>query len=215
MRRVSRCQRLPPPGAATLGAEADPRGAALAYRRLGPSWVRIDLADRLASHARKVRSAGGDDPVDPALATSVGLGEDALARLMNEIGFTKAGEAWRWRGRRGSRARTADRRDVPRFCRTGQAQDEKVRIDRFLLCIRLVKSRTLAQSIIEEGHVRIDGKRVEKSIDEVRVGSIVALPLHDRVRILRVLALPARRGPANEARACYEELGVDEPKPAT
>ena len=44
-------------GAATLGAEADPRGAALAYRRLGREWLRIDLADRLASHARKVRSA--------------------------------------------------------------------------------------------------------------------------------------------------------------
>ena len=64
---------LPPPGAATLGAEADPRGAALAYRRLGREWIRIDLADRLASHARKVRSAGGEDPVDAALATSIGL----------------------------------------------------------------------------------------------------------------------------------------------
>ena len=56
-------------GAATLGSEADPRGAALAYRRLGRTWIRIDLADRLASHARKVRSAGGGDPVDAELAT--------------------------------------------------------------------------------------------------------------------------------------------------
>jgi ribosome-associated heat shock protein Hsp15 len=85
-----------------------------------------------------------------------------------------------------------------------------VRIDRFLFFIRLVKSRTLAQHVIEAGHVRIDGKRVEKSSEDVRVGSIVALPLHDRVRILRVLSLPARRGPAPEARACYEELGIDE-----
>jgi ATP-dependent RNA helicase SUPV3L1/SUV3 len=91
---------LPPAGAATLTAEADPRGATLAYRRLGPTWIRIDLADRLASHARKVRSAGGDDPVDQALATSIGLDEEALSRLMNEIGFTRAGEAWKWRGRR-------------------------------------------------------------------------------------------------------------------
>jgi ATP-dependent RNA helicase SUPV3L1/SUV3 len=91
---------MPPPGAATLAADADPRGAALAYRRLGRTWLRIDLADRLASHARKVRSAGGDDPVDAPLATSLGLDEDALARLMGEIGFTRAGDAWRWRGRR-------------------------------------------------------------------------------------------------------------------
>jgi ATP-dependent RNA helicase SUPV3L1/SUV3 len=94
---------LPPPGAATLTAEADPRGAALAYRRLGGSWIRIDLADRLASHARKVRSAGGDDPVDQPLATSIGLDEEALSRLMNEIGFARSGEAWKWRGRRGPR----------------------------------------------------------------------------------------------------------------
>jgi len=95
---------IPPAGAATLDAEADPRGAALAYRRLGRTWLRIDLADRLASYARHVRSSGGDNPVDVELATSVGLDDDAIARLMAEVGFTKAGEAWRWRGRRGPRA---------------------------------------------------------------------------------------------------------------
>ncbi|MGN6058712.1 MAG: RNA-binding S4 domain-containing protein [Sphingomicrobium sp.] len=88
-----------------------------------------------------------------------------------------------------------------------------MRIDRFLFFIRLVKSRTLAQAVIEAGHVRIDGKRVEKSSEEVRVGSTIALPLHDRVRILKVLDLPQRRGPAPEARACYQELGVDEASP--
>lgn len=81
-----------------------------------------------------------------------------------------------------------------------------MRIDRFLHCIRLVKSRTLAQAVIETGHVRLDGKRVEKCSEEVRVGSTIALPLHDKVRVLRVLSLPVRRGPAGEARACYEEL---------
>ena len=68
-----------------------------------------------------------------------------------------------------------------------------MRIDRFLHCIRLVKSRTLAQGLIEEGHIRIDGKRVIKPSDEVRAGSIVALPLHGRTRVLEVLALPDRR----------------------
>jgi ATP-dependent RNA helicase SUPV3L1/SUV3 len=94
---------LPAPGAATLGADADPRSAALAYRRAGRTWVRIDLADRLASHARKVRSAGGADPVDAALATSIGLDEEALGRLMSDVGFTRSGDAWRWHGRRGGR----------------------------------------------------------------------------------------------------------------
>ena len=90
-----------------------------------------------------------------------------------------------------------------------------MRIDRFLFFIRLVKSRTLAQHVVEAGHVRIDGKHVEKSSEEVSAGSIVALPLGGRVRVLRVLNLPTRRGPAPEARTCYEELGVDEGKPPT
>jgi ribosome-associated heat shock protein Hsp15 len=90
-----------------------------------------------------------------------------------------------------------------------------VRIDRFLFFIRLVKSRTLAQAVIDTGYVRLDGRRVEKPSEEVRVGSVIALPLHDKVRILRVLSLPDRRGPAVEARACYEELGVDEALPPT
>ena len=84
-----------------------------------------------------------------------------------------------------------------------------MRSDRYLHCIRLVKSRTLAQAIIETGHVRIDGKRVETPSEPVKIGSTIALPLHDRVRVLRVLSLPDRRGPAAEARTCYEELGVD------
>jgi ATP-dependent RNA helicase SUPV3L1/SUV3 len=103
VRQSQAMPRLPSPGAATLSADADPRGAGLAYRRLGPGWIRIDLADRLASHARKVRSAGGEDPVDQELATSIGLGDEALSRLMGEIGFSRAGDAWRWRGRRGAR----------------------------------------------------------------------------------------------------------------
>jgi ribosome-associated heat shock protein Hsp15 len=47
-----------------------------------------------------------------------------------------------------------------------------VRIDRYLYCIRLFKSRTLAQTVIETGHVRIDGKRVEKP-----VGKCASAPL--------------------------------------
>ena len=90
-----------------------------------------------------------------------------------------------------------------------------MRIDRFLFFIRLVKSRTFAQAVIEQGHVRIDGKRVEKPSDEVRAGSVIALPLGASVRVLRVVQLPSRRGPAAEARACYDELGIDEPKRAT
>jgi ribosome-associated heat shock protein Hsp15 len=81
-----------------------------------------------------------------------------------------------------------------------------VRLDRYLFFIRLLKSRTLAQGLIEAGHVRIDGKHVAKPSEDVRVGSIVALPLRGQVRVLRVVSLPQRRGPASEARLAYEEI---------
>lgn len=85
-----------------------------------------------------------------------------------------------------------------------------MRLDRFLFFIRLLKSRTQAQALLEEGRARIDGRRVEKVSETVRVGSTITLPLRGAVRVIRVLALPERRGPAPEARACYEELGVDD-----
>ena len=81
-----------------------------------------------------------------------------------------------------------------------------MRIDLFLHRIRLVKSRSLAQSIVETGYVRVDGKRIEKTSEQVDVGNVVALPLGGKVRVLRILSLPWRRGPAPEAQACYEEV---------
>ena len=88
-----------------------------------------------------------------------------------------------------------------------------MRIDRFLFFIRLLKSRTQAQDLIDQGYVRIDGRRVEKTSEQVAVGSVIAFPLRDQIRVIRVLTLPLRRGPAPEARACYEELGIDEGGP--
>jgi ribosome-associated heat shock protein Hsp15 len=81
-----------------------------------------------------------------------------------------------------------------------------VRLDLYLYRIRLARSRTLAQSLIETGYIRVDGRRIEKTSEQVGVGSTIALPLQNKVRVLRILELPARRGPAREARLCYEEL---------
>jgi ribosome-associated heat shock protein Hsp15 len=84
-----------------------------------------------------------------------------------------------------------------------------VRVDRFLHCIRLVKSRTLAQALVEAGHVRLDGRRVVKPSEDVKAGSVLALPLHGEVRVLRVLSLPERRGPPAEARGHYEPIAAN------
>ncbi len=83
-----------------------------------------------------------------------------------------------------------------------------MRIDRYLHCIRLLKSRRQAQALVEQGHVRLDGKRVLKTAEPVREGQVIALPLNHAIRILRITALPARRGPPAEARCHYQELGA-------
>lgn len=84
-----------------------------------------------------------------------------------------------------------------------------MRLDRYLFFIRLVKSRTLAQSIIEEGKVRVDGRRVAKTSEEIRLGSLIALPLRGEVRVIRVTGLPSRRGPSPEARQHYQEIEAE------
>ena len=84
-----------------------------------------------------------------------------------------------------------------------------MRLDRYLFFVRLLKSRTLAQGLIEEGHVRVDGKRVAKTSEEVRIGQVIALPLHGRVRVIRVISLPSRRGPPAEAQQHYHEIDAE------
>ena len=88
-----------------------------------------------------------------------------------------------------------------------------MRIDLYLHRIRLVKTRSLAQALVATGRVGLAGRRLAKPSEPVRPGSIVALPLRGEVRIIEVLALPARRGPPAEARQHYRE--IDEPAPTT
>ena len=81
-----------------------------------------------------------------------------------------------------------------------------MRLDKFLWFARLTKTRALAQAVAAGGHLRIDGRVVDRAHVNVAPGNVLSFPLHDRVRIIRIEALPVRRGPAAEARACYSDL---------
>ena len=80
----------------------------------------------------------------------------------------------------------------------------ELRIDRWLWNTRFFKSRGLASVAVKAGHVRVNGERVKASR---------MLKAGDAVRVLRgpyevtvkVIKIPARRGSATEAQACYEE----------
>lgn len=81
-----------------------------------------------------------------------------------------------------------------------------MRLDKLLWFLRLAKTRTLAQRLATEGRVRIDGRRAASAHAEVRPGQVLGFAQGDRVRVLRIEALPDRRGPAPEAQACYTDL---------
>lgn len=81
-----------------------------------------------------------------------------------------------------------------------------MRLDKFLWFTRLTKTRAAAQDVAEAGHMRIDGRVIDQAHSNVRVGNVLSFPLHDRVRVIRIEALPDRRGPSPEARACYTDL---------
>ena len=86
-----------------------------------------------------------------------------------------------------------------------------MRLDRFLWFARLAKTRSAAQTIAAEGRMRIDGRAVDRAHAAVRVGNVLTFVCNGRVRVVRVAALPPRRGPAPEAQACYTE--IKEPYP--
>lgn len=81
-----------------------------------------------------------------------------------------------------------------------------MRIDKLLWYLRLAKTRTLAQMIAEEGHVRLNGRRVERAHQKVAAGDVLTLPLPGGVRVIELIVLPTRRGPAPEAQSCYRVL---------
>ncbi|MBK5910395.1 hypothetical protein CCR85_02675 [Rhodothalassium salexigens] len=88
------------------------------------------------------------------------------------------------------------------------------RLDLWLVHARFFKTRSQAASLCRGGRVRIDGRRVTKSAANVRPGAVLTFPWGDRVVVARVLALAARRGPADLARTLYEDLSPPAPPKA-
>lgn len=92
--------------------------------------------------------------------------------------------------------------------------DDGIRLDVFLWHVRLAKTRSAAQVLATTGRVRLDGRLVERAAACVRVGNILTFMHGPRVRVLRVEALPTRRGPAAEAQGCYQDLTLASAAPA-
>jgi ribosome-associated heat shock protein Hsp15 len=82
----------------------------------------------------------------------------------------------------------------------------KLRLDKWLFHARFFKSRDLAQDCVESGHLRLNAQRCKKPGHGVVVGDVLTFPQGGQIRLVRVLALAERRGPATEAQALYCDL---------
>ena len=81
-----------------------------------------------------------------------------------------------------------------------------MRLDKWLWHARFFKTRTLAARYVEKSRCRIDGRTVEKPHAAVAPGMVLTFALGPNVKVVRVVALGDRRGPAPEARSLYEEI---------
>jgi ribosome-associated heat shock protein Hsp15 len=89
-----------------------------------------------------------------------------------------------------------------------------LRLDKWLWYARFCKSRTLAAKLCASGRIHLDGAIVQKPHHQVRAGNVLTFPLGPHVRVIKILALGSRRGPAPEARRLYEDLQPPDPSAA-
>ena len=85
------------------------------------------------------------------------------------------------------------------------------RIDKWLWFSRALKTRSQAAAAVAEGRIRVNGVRIDAPAKSVKAGDVITAALTGRLLVWKVLADGDRRGPAEEARALYEDLSPGSP----
>lgn len=89
---------------------------------------------------------------------------------------------------------------------TGEPGGAQRRLDQWLWYARFFKSRSAATRFCSEGRLRVNTRIVAKAHHHVKEGDVLTFALGERVRVIRVVGLGIRRGPASEAQGLYEDL---------
>ena len=87
------------------------------------------------------------------------------------------------------------------------------RLDKWLWCARFFKSRGLANKMLASSRLRLSKRLVTKSHQIVRVGDVLTFPQGSDIRVIEVVAMARRRGPAGEAETLYKDLAPPQQKP--
>ncbi len=81
-----------------------------------------------------------------------------------------------------------------------------LRLDKWLWQARFFKTRALAAALVSDGYLRVNGTPVSRPGRDITPGDVLTFPQGDRIRVVRILALGLRRGPAPEATDLYHDL---------
>jgi len=80
------------------------------------------------------------------------------------------------------------------------------RLDTWLWCARFQRGRSDCARLAESGAVRVNRQPTDKAHARLRIGDVLTVLVGGNVRVVRVQALAARRGPASEALELYAEI---------
>jgi ribosome-associated heat shock protein Hsp15 len=93
----------------------------------------------------------------------------------------------------------------------------EIRLDRWLFAARFFRSRTVAAAACDGGKIDVNGQAA-KPARLVRPGDLLNVTMPPGKRIVRVVGLAERRGPAAQAATLYQDLtpppppGADRPR---
>lgn len=93
-------------------------------------------------------------------------------------------------------------------------ETDRPRLDKWLWQARFFKTRSLAARICAAGTVRIDGKPTLKAHAAIRPGQVLTFVQGRHIRVIEILALAERRGPAGQAQLLYRDLQPPTPEAA-
>ena len=81
-----------------------------------------------------------------------------------------------------------------------------LRLDKWLWFARFYKTRANATRAIASGRFRLDGEVMSKPHRAALPGQVLTFIQGERVRVVKIIALGTRRGPASEAITLYEDM---------
>jgi ribosome-associated heat shock protein Hsp15 len=92
--------------------------------------------------------------------------------------------------------------------------DTALRLDKWLWYARFFKTRVMATRAVAGGRFRLDGEVMSKPHRAAIIGQTLTFAQGANIRVIRIVALGSRRGPASEATLLYEDLAPLQPKSA-